>query len=42
MTKDALQKVYDDRIQIKNAIVSAGIFNLNDDLFNWVSYKFTT
>ena len=30
MTKDALQKVFDDRIKIKNAMVSAGIFNLND------------
>ena len=42
MTKDALQKVYDDRIQIKNAMVSEGIFNLSDDLVNWVSEKFTT
>lgn len=42
MTKDALEKVYDDRIKIKNAMVSAGIFNLNDDLVNWVAEKFTT
>ena len=42
MTKDALEKVFDDRIKIKNAMVSAGIFNLSDDLVNWVSEKFTT
>ncbi len=37
-----VEKLYDDRITIKNAMTEAGIYNLSDDVVNWVSEKFTT
>jgi len=42
MNKDALEKLYDDRITIKNAMTEAGIYNISDDVVDWVSEKFTT
>ena len=39
---DALSKVQDDKIAIRNAMIEAGISNPPDDLINWVSNKYTT
>ena len=42
LTKDALRKLEDDRLIIKNAMTKAGIYNINDDVVNWIGEKFTT
>ena len=39
---DALSKLQDDKIIIRNAMIQAGVSNPPDNLINWVSNKLTT
>ena len=41
LPKDALDKIRDDKIVIRNAMIQAGIANPPDNLINWISNKFT-
>jgi len=39
---DALSKIQDDKIIIRNSMIEAGVSNPPDNLINWVSNKLTT